>query len=135
MPSTAELVCVDPARINEVWPLVRDRVKIAIERTGLSDFDLIEREILAGNQLVWIAWDNGISAVATTHKTSIGSKTICTLTACQGYDRERWLPLFKRIEQYAKDEGCAAMRIFGRKGWERVLDGYKVENVVMEKVL
>jgi hypothetical protein len=135
MPSSADLVCVDPARVHEVWSLVRERVRLAIERTGLSDFALVEADILAGHQLIWLAWDGSICAVATTQKTSIGSKTICTLTTCQGYDRERWLPLFAKIEDYARDEGCEAMRIYGRKGWERVLDGYKVENVVMEKVL
>lgn len=135
MPSTAELVPVDPARVHEVWPLIRERVKIAIERTGLSDFDLIEKEALAGDQLVWLAWEGQIAAVALTHKSRIGTRTICTLTACQGYDRDRWLPLFKKIEKYAKDEGCSVMRIYGRKGWSRVLDGYQIENVVMEKVL
>jgi hypothetical protein len=44
-------------------------------------------------------------------------------------------PLFERIEQYAKDEGCSAIRLYGRKGWERVLDGYKVEHVILEKAL
>ena len=130
-----DLICVDPARVQEVWPLVRERVKMAIEATGLSDFDMIEADILAGDQLVWLAWDGAISAVATTHKSKAGDKTICTLTACQGYNRATWLPLFKQIEKYAKDEGCSSMRIYGRKGWERVLDGYKVENVIMEKVL
>jgi hypothetical protein len=136
MAGSLQLVCVDPARIREVWPLVKDRARIAIERTELSDFDQYEADVLAGHHLVWLAWDGqNIAAVATTHKTKIGEKTICTLTACQGYDRDRWLPLFQTIEKYAKDEGCAAMRLFGRKGWERVLDGYKVEHVVMEKVL
>lgn len=135
MPSTADLVCIDPARVHEVWPLVRERIRLAIERTELSDFDLVEADILAGNQLIWLAWNNEISAVATTHKVGIGSKTICILTACQGYDRERWLPLLKKIEDYAKAEGCSSMRIYGRKGWNKVLDGYRIENVVMEKVL
>lgn len=129
------LICVDPARINEVWPLVRERVRLSIERTGLSDFDQIEASILRGDQLVWLAWDGAIAAVAVTHKSSVGTKTICTLTACQGYQREKWLPLFEKIENYARNEGCSAMRLYGRKGWERLLNGYKVENVVMEKSL
>jgi hypothetical protein len=133
--SKTELVCVDPARIGEVWPLVRERVKLAIERTELSDFDLMERSILAGEQLIWLAWDDEIAAVAVTHKSSVGTKTICTLTACHGYQRDKWLPLFEQIEQYARNEGCSAMRLYGRKGWERVLHGYNVKNVVMEKAL
>lgn len=135
MPEIPDLVCVDPARIGEVWPLVRERIRLAIERTGLSDFDRVEADIISGKQLVWMAWDGDISAVATTEKSSIGTRTVCTLTACQGYERDKWLPLFEKIEDYARDEGCSSMRLYGRVGWQRVLDGYKVENVVMEKVL
>jgi hypothetical protein len=60
---------------------------------------------------------------------------VCTLTACAGNERDRWLPLMEKIEQYAIDEGCSSMRIYGRKGWERVLTGYRAEHVILEKRL
>ena len=43
----------------------------------------------------------------------------------------------KRIDFYMfyEDEGCSAMRIYGRKGWERVLDDYDIAHVVLEKAL
>jgi hypothetical protein len=118
-----------------MWPHVRDKIRAAIERTGLSSFADIEADVLAGLQLVWIAWDGkDILAAATTQLVKPLDK-VCVLTACSGYDRERWLPLFKKIEQYAEDEGCSSMLIYGRKGWERVLDGYRVEHVILEKRL
>jgi len=118
-----------------MWPHVRDLIRAAVERTGLSSFADIEADVLTGNQLVWIAWDGKeILAAATTQLTKPLSK-VCTLTACSGYDREQWLPLFAQIEQYAANEGCTKMRIYGRKGWERVLDGYRVEHVILEKGL
>lgn len=106
-------------------------IRAAIERTGLSEFEDIEKQVLAGEQLLWLAWSDRIEAAATTHL----SRDICTLTACSGHQRERWLPLFEAIEQYAKNEGAKAMRIYGRKGWERVLDGYRTEYVILEKGL
>jgi hypothetical protein len=106
-------------------------IRAAIERTGLSGFEDIERQVLAGEQLLWLAWSDRIEAAATTHL----SRDVCTLVACSGHERERWLPLFERIEQYARDEGAKTMRIYGRKGWQRVLDGYHVEHVILEKDL
>jgi hypothetical protein len=130
-----ELVCVDPARIREVWPHARDKIKLAIETTALSAFEDIEDGILSGEQLLWLAWDgNEILAAAATHITKPLSK-VCTLTACAGNERDRWLPLMEKIEQYAIDEGCSSMRIYGRKGWERVLTGYKAQHVILEKRL
>ncbi|GEC56777.1 hypothetical protein ABIF38_005268 [Bradyrhizobium japonicum] len=131
MPSSVDLICVDPARVHEFWPFASGLIKTAIERTGLSAFEDIEKQVLAGEQLLWLAWSEQIEAAATTHL----SRGVCTLTACSGHQRERWLPLFATIEKYAKDEGCSTLRLYGRKGWERVLDGYRVEHVILEKGL
>lgn len=126
------LICIDPFRIDEIWPYARSLIKAAIERTNLSRFEDVENEILGGKQLLWLAWDGErIEAAATTQ---LYNET-CILTACSGHNRERWLPLFEKIEKYAADEGCKTMRIYGRKGWERVLDGYRAEYVILEKAL
>jgi hypothetical protein len=128
---SVDLVCVDPERIFDFWPFARQFIKAAIDATELSDFADIESDVLEGKQLLWLAWSGKIEAAATTHL----SRKVCTLTACSGHQRERWLPLFARIEKYAKDEGCHTMRLYGRKGWERMLDGYRVEHVILEKAL
>lgn len=128
---SVDLICVDPKEVTLVWEYAGGMIRAAIERTNLSDFADIEKDVLEGNQLLWLAISDRIEAAATTHL----SRKVCTLTACSGHQRERWLPLFARIEKYAKDEGCHTMRLYGRKGWERVLDGYRVEHVVLEKSL
>ena len=136
MPSTVELVCVEPDRIHDIWGHARERIRCAMEQTGLSDFADVEADVLRGGQLLWLAWNGEtIEAAATTQLTSVGARKVCTLTACAGERRERWLPLFSHIERYAKAEQCSIMRVFGRRGWERVLDGYEVTNVVLEKEL
>ncbi len=130
-PFSVDLICVPPELINEFWPLAKDRIRVAIETTGLSPFSDTERQVLCGEQLLWLAWSGEIEAAATTHL----SDNVCTIVACAGYYRERWLPLLGQIEAYARDEGCRAMRLFGRKGWERILKDYHVEHIVMEKAL
>jgi hypothetical protein len=131
----ADLICIDPARIDDMWPHVRDKIRAAVERTGLSSFADIESDVLTGMQLCWIAWDGKeILAAATTRLIKPYDK-VCELTACSGYQMAQWLPLLRQIEAYARAEGCRKMRILGRKGWERVLDGYHVEHVILEKGL
>jgi hypothetical protein len=133
MPSKADLFCVPPEDIGQAWPLARNLIFAAIKRTGLSEFDDIEKQVLSGEQLLWLAISDHVEAAATTHLVKPGP--VCVLTACGGHERERWLPLFKQIEQYAKNEGAKCMRIYGRRGWERVLDGYRVEHVILEKAM
>lgn len=105
-------------------------IRAAIERTGLSDFADVEKQVLAGDQLLWLAISDHIEAAATTHL----SRGVCTLVACSGHQMERWMPLLARIESYAKAEGCK-MRIYGRVGWQRVLKNYRVEHVILERAL
>ena len=130
---SVDLCCVSPTDVHLIWPRARDLIRAAIERTGLSEFSDIERDVLAGNQLLWLAISDHIEAAATTHLVKTSGKPVCVLTACSGHQRDRWLPLFAQIEKYAKDEGASCMRIYGRKGWERALTGYRVEHVILEK--
>lgn len=128
---SVDLICVAPDEVSKIWPYAGGMIRAAIERTDLGEFSELEKDVMAGDQLLWLAVSDHIEAAATTQL----ARGVCTLTACSGHQRERWLSLFAKIEKYAKDEGCKAMRVVGRKGWERVLSGYHVEHVVLEKSL
>ncbi len=140
MRSRVELVCADPKRVHEIWPLAAPLLHAAIARTGLSAFADLERDILRGDALLWLAVGGGegapmIEATASTSLQLTDAGKVCVITACSGKDMTRWLPLIAGIETYAKEEGCRRVRIFGRKGWLRVLDGYEEEHIVMDKEL
>jgi hypothetical protein len=131
-----ELVCIDPARVNEIWPQVRPLLENACHRTSLNAFADFEADILAGRSLVWLAWNgSAIEAAAATALTNSDLGKVCVITLCAGRGMTRWLKLIGGIEAYARDEGCTRIRIFGRKGWLRVLEGYEARHVVMVKEL
>jgi len=135
-PAAAQLVCVDPRRAREIWPHVAPRLKRAIAKTGLAAFADIERDILDGASLLWIAWDGAtIEAVASTSLQQTDAGKVCVITGCSGTRMARWLPLIRGIEAYAEGEGCRCVRIFGRKGWARVLQGYTQVHAIIDKRL
>jgi hypothetical protein len=109
----------------------------AIARTGLSAFADIEQDILRANALLWLAVGDEraaeIEAVASTSLQQADNGKVCIVTACAGANMARWLPLINHIEACAKEEGCRCVRIFGRKGWLRVLEGYRAMSVVLDK--
>jgi hypothetical protein len=136
MRSSVELVCVDPERVHEIWPYVAPLLKAACVRTELNAFADVEADILSGRSLLWIAWNGqGIDAAAATVLINSEIGKVCVITACGGRDLQRWLPLLAGIENYARDEGCARVRIFGRKGWLRVLKGFQQKCIVIDKDL
>jgi hypothetical protein len=134
--SSAELVCVDPQQVHEVWPHVSFLLNAACRRTGLTAFSEIEADILAGRGLLWLAWNGrSIEAAAATILINSEAGKVCIITVCGGTEMMRWLPLIGQIEDYARREGCTRTRIYGRKGWLRVLEGYEQKHVIMDKDL
>ena len=136
MRSSVELVCVDPARIVEFWPHLRPLLKAACQRTKLNAFTDLEDDILAGRSLVWMAWNGrAVEAAVATALVDTEAGRVCVITLCAGHDMRRWLPLLAGIEAYAKAEGCRRLRIFGRKGWLQLLDGFEARHSIMDKEL
>lgn len=140
MPCTVELLAVDPSLVADMWPHVRALVKRAIDRTDLCNFEGVEREVLAGTQQLWLGWNGTtIEAAAVTQLVLIGTRKICIVVAAGAapgnHDRARWPSLMAGIEQFARDEGCRAVRIIGRKGWQRILADYRANYVIMDREL
>lgn len=130
------LVCIDPVHVRSIWPAVAPLLKQAIVKTGLSAFATIERDILDGISLLWVAWNGSvIEAAASTSLQQTDAGKVCVITACAGTGIAGWLPLIRGIEAYAQAEGCDCVRIFGRKGWARVLDGYEQTHAIIDKRL
>jgi hypothetical protein len=136
MPSSVELVCVDPKHIDAIWPHAEPLLRSACRRTGLNAFADIEADMLSGRSLLWIAWNGeAIEAAAATVLINSEVGKVCVITACGGRGIKRWLPLVAGIETYARNEGCALVRIYGRNGWQRVLEGFEQRHVIMDKEL
>jgi hypothetical protein len=133
-----QLICIDPARTHEFWPHIAPLIKAAMVRGAITDFDDVQAAAFDGRALVWIAWNGtAIKAAAVTQLSTVHSERFCTIVACgaAGADRAAWLPLLAGLERYAKSENCQAMRIFGRRGWERLLPDYRPARVLLQKEL
>jgi hypothetical protein len=133
---TCRLICVAPAQAHEFWPHVAPLIKAAMEKGRLSDYADVEHSVRSGSALLWTAWDGErIKAAAVTELGKANGEKFCTIVACGGSDRGQWLHLLAGLEAYGKAEGCAAMRIYGRRGWLKLLPEYRATRVLLEKAL
>jgi hypothetical protein len=130
-----ELICIDPERVHQFWPCVEPLIARAMAHSSVSSLDGIACAVHAGRALLWIVWNGEeIKAAVVTELGTVDGKRLCTIAACGGRDSDEWLPLIADLEKYARAEGCKAMRIFGRRGWERLLPGYAARTM-LEKEL
>lgn len=129
---------VKPELAGAIWPGVRSMIDIGYA-VG-DDFmpENILDDICAGRVLLWIACDDTtgqIHASMTTELVKMRSGLVCWMRQCSGDRMRDWVDFHIQIEEYAKAEGCVKTVLRGRLGWERVLEGYTVSAVQLEKVL
>ena len=133
---SAELCCVDPAHVENIWPHVAHLVRRAMERGGMGRFADVERDVLGANAYLWVALEQGaVLAAAVTQVTQENDRRLCTIVACGGRDFARWGGLIAGLEDYARAENCKRIEIAGRPGWRRRLPDYRLAKVVIRKEL
>ena len=119
-----------------MWPHVMAMIGAASDRTGISDFRTLAHKVSDGDALLWIATDGEqILGVIATQLKIVNRDKICEILACGGAEMSRWIGFLPRIEEFAKAEGCSAVRFLGRKGWLRALPSYRQIGVIAEKEL
>lgn len=89
-------------------------------------------EVFTGDALLWLAVeDDNVHGAGVTQLVD----GVCEIVAWGADDLTKTVHLLNVIEDYARAEKCRAVRLIGRKGWSRKLQGYKTMALVMERPL
>ena len=123
------------ARLAEVWSAVEPLLAPALMRGGEMTMQTLAEALRDGRLVLWLAWSGRLEAAAVTEIADTIAGRVCCIVACGGRDRANWLALRADLETYARRAGCARMRIYGRKGWTRVLPDYRATRIILEKEL
>jgi hypothetical protein len=99
----------------------------AIQRV-LDRFPVAAAAEVGDAQLFALGHDN----VAVTRLVQEPARLVCLIWLSSG-DLDALLVIHDDIEAWARDQGCSHLKIVGRKGWLKVLDGYRETAVEMEK--
>lgn len=123
--------------VGALWPHVRDMVGEAPRKTDMGSLAELDTDVLSGRALLWVVHSDsrGIECACVTRLDVTERSKVCTILACGGRGRGRWLHLLEQIERYAKTEGCNSTRLYGRRGWKRALPDYQEIGIVMERKL
>jgi hypothetical protein len=150
------LLCVAPHLVEAMWPHV---VKLIETALIASESDLtpqhVKAKIDAGKALLWIIWDDAphmvwsdsrgargrsdtgeLLAAGTTELVTLeNGRKLCVIGTCAGRDMKSWKHFLADIERWAAQEGCEAVRFYGRPGWARTFkdQGYVQPWIVVEK--
>ena len=129
---------VEPGTAVQVWPRVVEMIDRGLEVCDeVMPEDMLDR-LGSGKMLLWVAIEeaNGIiHAAMTTQLVKQRSGLVCWMCQCGGERMRDWSRFHVKIEEYAKAEGCVKVVLEGRSGWLKILEGYTVRSVRLEKAL
>ncbi|HVR65131.1 MAG TPA: hypothetical protein VMT98_00715 [Verrucomicrobiae bacterium] len=84
-------------------------------------------------QLWTVRADNCLIGLAVTELRNYPRQRRCRYLLLAGDGFDRWQHLQQDIEDWARANGCMAMEMCGRRGWERKLRGWRATHVEMTK--
>jgi hypothetical protein len=102
----------------------------AVRINGFLTMDVVKQLVDTGHMKLW-AKENAVAATA--EEDRLGQKILTIVLA--GGNLNDLLQIEQDIESYARESGFCEIVINGRKGWGRVLKGYKPHMVIMRKEL
>lgn len=144
--SWVEPLIVDPngAYDNEVWETLFACLQRACKGRPGMDAGLLFREASLGDAVLWALVDEDaqravgcIATQAVAYQTGYQVLLVkaCGLAEGVRVDDRNMKHVIRKLETAAIAQGLDAIRIEGRKGWGRVLDGYSEISRVIEKPL
>lgn len=129
---------VEPHLASTIWPRVHDMIDSGYAASDdTMPEDIVER-VRYARIVLWIAIDdtNGnIVAAMTTELVPMRSGLVCWMCQCGGDRMQDWSRFHTKIEEYARAEQCVKVILRGRPGWKKMLEGYRVRSVQLEKAL
>lgn len=134
-----QFLCVAPSVVDRLWPhVVRFIERAAIRSNADYSTEYIKRKLDEGSSLLWVVSQNGtIVAAMTTEICGMldTDERIMVITTAGGSLVEHWETILAQVEQYARDESCTRVRVYGRQGWVRILRdyGYTQPWIALEK--
>ena len=116
----ANVLCVDPKKVPEVWPHISELVKRGLSY-GSEDYEKTKDKVHSGLWLLWLVVE-GLRIKGIVITALIGNA--CEVIAAAGRDFIALIYLLRHLEAYARAEGKERMLITGRRGWQKVLKQY-----------
>lgn len=127
--SSVELVRVPKDGVSKAWPLAAPLLEKAVNRTEKVTLSGLRESMISGDMQLWLVYDTAsnsvLAACGTELATYVSGFKTARLLLLGGLDLDRWAFFLANFEKWAKEEGCDAVEMVGRKGWGKMFPDYE----------
>ena len=112
---------------DQVWekviPLIDRAIEYADGKYGAED---IYKALKNREMQLWVAFTKvgALSAFCITKITHYPREKRGAILFASGHNVMEWLPFCKTIQNWARENGCTSMEVYGRRGWKKLLKQY-----------
>lgn len=134
-----KLLAIPPSEVGRVWRIAQEQLALAVSWSRKVDLAEMRERLASGFGQLWMVWAPQQERVLCTFVVELieypsGWKT-ARVVLLGGGSLESWRHLLGDVEAWARAEGCHAVEIVGRKGWQRVFPDYEHCETVIAKEL
>lgn len=129
---------ITPASLTVYWPQIKPHIERFCDETRLVSVGEIMTDVMDRTKQLWgvQAGEKTVGFLLTEISDRQKGRTMCVWGAAgTAEDVEHLAPIYTTLETWAREIGCTVVEVRGRKGWSRVLPGFKETGVLLEKVL
>lgn len=113
--------------VDSVWAKALPMLQGALAQQTAFNADGLHGMLLRGEMHLWMN-DN---AAAVTQIQTFQLERVCVVVLCGGAGLEASDETWQQFTRYARSYGCAAIMVYGRAGWSRVIPGLVVTDTIM----
>ncbi len=137
MSGSGNVFALGADQVEELWPYLEPHLKRVEHETATVSVESLKALALNCEAQVWgVQDDRGhITGACITRVYETPNGRFCTVFVAAGVLMPILAEGIALIEDWARGLGCRAIEIIGRRGWQRVLQGYEPRAVVLEKNL
>jgi hypothetical protein len=127
--------CLGPEQIDSLWDEYAHHLERLELRGDCLAIDIRDDLRFARKQLFGYQQDGKVLGVAITRIADTPRGRMCEIYGAAGTELVRGQidEIMNEIERWAAAIGCTRVRICGRKGWLRRLNGFQQTGIIMEK--
>ncbi len=131
---SSRLFAYRPEHIPEIWSDVKDFIQSALIDNGHLTIEDIYNNLLLGHYQLWTPFSDHIQAAFVTAIYDVRGVKNCTIIACGGTNLDSWKHFMKDVEDWAREDGCTSIKIYGRRGWAKIF-GFDIVSTELRKEL
>ena len=131
------LFTASPATVDDLWSHALPHLERFAKETLLASPQDILSAVKNGEKQLWMAEEDNecVGVMVTEVYETFKGNVCCIWAACGTVGVGKLSPTFSNVESWAREIGCVALEVRGRKGWQKVLPGFELTGVLLEKDL